>query len=186
MRSERADLLDLILPLLIDDSAAAGVKIFTEWDRDLKDDPVQHWFVQQRLTSQRYPEKAAELIREAPGRYAGVGFGNAVHRCEAPWIDLPQALIYRRDGPIELTATEMRIMECLARRPTAVIAREILSEVISRDHTGAVWTDPKHHVRKLRLKLGDDPHRPFMIVSRRGIGYMLGECLRGRIRLPEK
>ena len=72
-----------------------------------------------------------------------------------------------------LTPTETRLLECLARQPGVIVSHSVLSDIISQYHTGAVWTDPKYHIRNLRIKLGDNLQHPGIIKSRRGMGYYL-------------
>ena len=88
-------------------------------------------------------------------------------------LDLNQGVIYGPQGTVLLTPTETRLLECLARQPGVIVSHSVLSDIISQDHTGAVWTDPKYHIRNLRIKLGDNLQHPGIIKSRRGMGYYL-------------
>jgi two-component system response regulator MtrA len=79
-----------------------------------------------------------------------------------------------RDGePVELTATEFRLLLELARRPRQVFTRELLLErVWSYDYLGdSRLVDVA--VQRLRAKIEADPSRPALLQTVRGVGYRL-------------
>ena len=76
------------------------------------------------------------------------------------------------DGaPIQLTATEFRLLVEFARRPGCVLSRgELLDLVWGYDYLGdSRLVDMA--VKRLRDKLGDDCNRPSYIATVRGAGY---------------
>ena len=74
-----------------------------------------------------------------------------------------------------LTEREVDILRYLAQSPDRAIARaELLQRVWGLDPTGLHTRTVDMHVARLREKLGDDPAAPAVIVSVRGVGYMLG------------
>jgi two-component system response regulator MtrA len=83
--------------------------------------------------------------------------------------------VRRRDEEVALTATEFRLLLELARRPRQVFTRELLLErVWNYDYLGdSRLVDVA--VQRLRAKLEDDPKRPRLIVTVRGVGYRLGD-----------
>ena len=60
-----------------------------------------------------------------------------------------------------------------AGRPNVVLSRERLLELTHDDPADAFDRSIDAHVSRLRSKLGDDPRRPRIIVTLRGMGYKL-------------
>jgi two-component system response regulator MtrA len=74
---------------------------------------------------------------------------------------------------LDLTATEFRLLLELARRPGQVFTRELLLE---RVWNYAYLGDSRLvdvAVQRLRAKIEDDPRRPSLIATVRGVGYRL-------------
>ncbi len=79
-----------------------------------------------------------------------------------------------KDGQdLGLTATELRLLVELARRPGQAFTRELLLErVWNYDYLGdSRMVDAA--VQRLRAKVEDDPARPTIIKTVRGVGYRL-------------
>src|SRR6266545_1008103 len=86
----------------------------------------------------------------------------------------PAGFVARRAGrPLDLTATEFRLLLELVRHPGRVLTREVLlSRVWSYDYLGdSRLVDVA--VQRLRAKVEDDPARPAVIRTVRGVGYRL-------------
>jgi DNA-binding response OmpR family regulator len=81
----------------------------------------------------------------------------------------------RGDETLSLTRTEFRLLTTLASKPGRVFSREqLLSEVWGYDYFGdARLVDV--HMRRLRMKVEDDPHNPTIIQTVRGMGYKVSE-----------
>jgi two-component system response regulator MtrA len=86
-------------------------------------------------------------------------------------IDEGAFRVTQGDEPVELTATEFRLLVELARSPGRVLTREVLLErVWGYDYLGdSRLVDMA--VKRLRDKLGDDPRDPRYIATIRGVGY---------------
>jgi len=182
--ADRGDLLDLLLPVLeLGGSPAACPEYMQELVSEIRSDPVGQWFLERcrekRVpgtwdnlalleTARSYPEMTEEKAVPVAGR-------------ELPQVDLKQAVVYTSQGQAWLTPAETRLLACLARQPGVIVSHRTLSEIISQDYTGAVWVEPKYHIRNLRIKLGDDLQNPRIIRTRRGMGYYLDEKMKGRI-----
>ncbi|HEX6331191.1 MAG TPA: response regulator transcription factor [Actinomycetota bacterium] len=85
-----------------------------------------------------------------------------------------RAFVARRRGEkLSLTSTEFRLLAELARRPGQVFTRELLlSSVWDYDYLGdSRLVDVA--VQRLRAKIEDDPSRPQVITTVRGVGYRL-------------
>ncbi len=77
-----------------------------------------------------------------------------------------------RGCPVNLTHREFELLDHLATRPLVVFGRDELLRDIW--HSKSEWQDPAtvtEHVRRLRLKLEDDPTAPQLIQTVRSAGY---------------
>src|SRR5207248_6543284 len=86
----------------------------------------------------------------------------------------PAGFTVRKDGiELALTATEFRLLVELARRPGQVFTRELLLQrVWDYDYVGdSHLVDVA--IQRLRAKVEDDPSRPALIKTVRGVGYRL-------------
>ena len=86
----------------------------------------------------------------------------------------PAAFTVRKDGAeVALTATEFRLLVELAKRPGQVFTRELLLQrVWDYDYVGdSHLVDVA--IGRLRAKVEDDPARPALIKTVRGVGYRL-------------
>jgi DNA-binding response OmpR family regulator len=90
----------------------------------------------------------------------------------------PNAALVEVDGrPIELTASEFRLLHALMRDPARVITRDELIDALHRDgDPGIIDRTIDVHVGRLRRKLGDPAAQPRFIDTVRSMGY--------RFRLP--
>jgi len=86
-------------------------------------------------------------------------------------IEPESARVRRKGEELSLTRTEFRLLCELAENPGRVLSREVLLErVWGYDYFGdGRLVDV--HVRRLRRKLEDDPSRPTLILTVRGLGY---------------
>jgi two-component system response regulator MtrA len=121
------------------------------------------------------PFEIAELvarIRAVLRRSAAASSEGLIHVRDVE-ID-PAAFRVRKNGTeIALTATELRLLLELARRPNQVFTRELLLELVwNYDYLGdSRLVDVA--VQRLRGKIEDDPHAPKLIQTVRGVGYRL-------------
>ena len=87
---------------------------------------------------------------------------------------LDEHVLYADGEPVKLTATETKIVELLMKHPGRIFPAE---EIYSR-----IWNEPAYsaentvmvHIRKLRVKLEDDPQNPKLIQTVWGKGYRFG------------
>ncbi len=174
MYGKDADLLEFILSITEDigceDLYHSTLQRFAG---EVMDDPCTQWFLQRRQTVCRKPDpRRYQLVRDSAGPYLS---GILAPSPTKPVIDLKKAVVYIKGQHRNLTAAEVRILEHMSAKPGVIIRRDVLSDLISKDATGSVWIDPKHHIRNLRVKLGDNLSDPFIIINRRGMGYLLKE-----------
>ena len=78
-------------------------------------------------------------------------------------------------SPLELTTYEFAILRVLAERAGRPVSRDQLLDLAKGDDGDVFDRSIDGHVSRLRKKLGDDPRRPQMIKTIRGIGYMFAD-----------
>ncbi len=86
-------------------------------------------------------------------------------------VDAAGFRVTRSGSPVDLTATEFRLLLELARNPGRVLSREqLLRRVWGYDYLGdSRLVDMA--VKRVRDKLGDDPRHPRYVTTVRGAGY---------------
>lgn len=127
------------------------------------DDYVTKPFVGKELSA-----RIRALLRRADGATtrATVEVGGVI-------ISPREAQVTRDGQPISLTRTEWSLLSELAADPGRVLSREeLLERVWGYDYFGdSRLVDV--HVRRLRLKVEQDPANPTLVVTVRGLGYRL-------------
>ncbi|MEY4247393.1 MAG: two-component response regulator MtrA, partial [Actinomycetota bacterium] len=90
-------------------------------------------------------------------------------------IDLrrEQGLVFKNGQEVSLTKTEFNLLCEFADHPNVVLSRDqLLERVWGYDYLGdSRLVDA--HVRRLRVKIEDQPDEPKLILTVRGIGYRL-------------
>lgn len=74
---------------------------------------------------------------------------------------------------VALTASEFQLLRVLVERSGRVLTREQLLELADGSSEEAFDRSIDVRISRLRQKLGDDPKRPTLIRTVRGLGYML-------------
>ena len=88
-------------------------------------------------------------------------------------IDTARREVCVEGRPVTLTRSEFDLLTTLAARPGRVWSRyELMSRVQGYDYEGYERTI-NAHVKNLRRKLGDDPHKPRFVATVVGVGYKL-------------
>jgi DNA-binding response OmpR family regulator len=82
-----------------------------------------------------------------------------------------QGLVLKHGERLSLTKTEFHLLCEFARHPNQVMSRDqLLESVWGYDYVGdGRLVDT--HIRRLRTKIEDDPERPRVIITARGLGY---------------
>lgn len=79
---------------------------------------------------------------------------------------------YRADLPLELTATELRLLTCFLRNKGQVLTREtLLAELWDDDANFVDDNTLSVYIRRLREKVERDPSAPVYLRTVRGLGY---------------
>jgi two-component system response regulator RegX3 len=114
--------------------------------------------------------KAQAILR----RYSGEpnGAANDTVQLGELSVRLDQSRVFGPDGEIQLTGTEWRLLEYLARHPGRVLAKEELSVRVwgnSESGDGRLATQ----IRRLREKIEPVPESPKFLKTIWGTGYLL-------------
>ncbi len=89
-------------------------------------------------------------------------------------INLDKYEIYKGEELIPLTKREFELVLFLANNKEQVFSREdLLQKVWNYDYYGDVRTVDVT-IRRLRIKLEDNPEKPVYILTKRGVGYHFG------------
>ncbi|MCX7724032.1 MAG: response regulator transcription factor [Thermodesulfovibrio sp.] len=88
-------------------------------------------------------------------------------------IDKEKYTVTVKDEPVKLSATEFKLLICLAERPNKIFSRDQLLDAIWGQD---IYIDPRTvdvHIRRLRTKIEKDPDNPEYIKTMRGVGYYI-------------
>jgi two-component system, OmpR family, KDP operon response regulator KdpE len=86
-------------------------------------------------------------------------------------IDLARSRVTWRDEPVQLTPTELRLLEALLAHRGKLMTREQLLEVVWGSRYASDRGRLRVFVLHLRRKLHDDAARPRLIFTEPGLGY---------------
>ncbi len=89
-------------------------------------------------------------------------------------IDVAGHSVTRAGQPISLTPLEFDLLVALARKPWQVFTREVLLEQVWGYRHAADTRLVNVHVQRLRSKIEQDPEKPEIVVTVRGVGYKAG------------
>ena len=86
-------------------------------------------------------------------------------------LDEKSRILYKSGKPIDLTQVEFQIMELFFRNPgTALVREKILEGVWGKNYFGDVKIVDVN-IRRLRMKIEDEPSSPQHILTVWGYGY---------------
>ncbi|MTV49239.1 response regulator [Heliobacillus mobilis] len=92
-------------------------------------------------------------------------------------IDNEKFEAFLKDIPLNLTATEFKILQTLAQRPGVVYSRLQLMRIVMGEAYVNYERSIDTHVSNLRKKVGDTPGEPRYILTVFGVGYKFSERL---------
>jgi two-component system response regulator MtrA len=117
---------------------------------------------------------SAETGATPPAATAGSGATAPALALGPLTIDPVAYVVARGSEQIALTVTEFRLLYEFARHPGQVLTRDQLLELV----WGYSYLGDSRlvdvHVQRLRAKIEDDPARPLLILTVRGVGYRAG------------
>jgi phosphate regulon transcriptional regulator PhoB len=79
--------------------------------------------------------------------------------------------VKKKGKPINLSATEFKLLLYLVQRKGRVFNRDMLLDAVWKDEAFVEPRTVDVHIRRLRSQIEDDPSNPLYIRTRRGIGY---------------
>ncbi|MGE5894371.1 MAG: response regulator [bacterium] len=79
--------------------------------------------------------------------------------------------VAKKGVPLELSATEFKLLLFLVERKGRVFSRDMLLDALWKDEAFVEPRTVDVHIRRLRSQIEDDPSNPVYIRTRRGIGY---------------
>ncbi len=79
--------------------------------------------------------------------------------------------VMKGNTPLDLSATEFKLLVYLAERRGRVFSREQLLDAVWKDEAFVEPRTVDVHIRRLRAQIEDDPSNPAYIKTRRGVGY---------------
>ena len=124
--------------------------------------------VRELLGRVRAQLRRRELDRPAAG-------GESRIRSGPVSIDLARHVVTIDDRPVSLTRSEFQLLRLLAARPGEVFSRaQIMEELWQTEFEGDERACDVH-ISNLRHKVEEDPQRPKLILTVRGIGYKFAE-----------
>lgn len=88
-------------------------------------------------------------------------------------IDLPHSRVEKEGKEVNLTPTELRLLQCLAVNIGRIVVQEELQEKVWGPEYRERYEGLRVFIMRLRQKIEDDPDHPTYIVTKPGIGYML-------------
>jgi phosphate regulon transcriptional regulator PhoB len=103
--------------------------------------------------------------------------GGKVMRIGDLAIDRETYSVSKGTKPLELSATEFRLLLYLVERKGKVFSRGQLLDAIWKDEAFVEPRTVDVHIRRLRTQIEDDPANPKYIKTKRGIGYYVEASL---------
>ena len=88
-------------------------------------------------------------------------------------VNLATRTLTRDGATVSLTTGEFALLKVLVTHPRVPLSRDKLMELARGSSEEAFDRSIDGHVSRLRQKLGDDPKRPRLLKTVRGVGYVL-------------
>ena len=119
-----------------------------------------------RAVLRRYEMPAGPHITAGAGNHERYSFGD--------WIlDMTARELQARGGrPIELTTAEFNLLELLVRRPSRVLSRDAIMDLLKGHDWSPLDRSIDTLVGRLRKKIEPDSDTPSLIKTVRGVGYV--------------
>jgi phosphate regulon transcriptional regulator PhoB len=86
-------------------------------------------------------------------------------------IEIETFSVSKHGAPLNLSATEYKLLLYLAQRRGRVFSREQLLDAVWKEEAFVESRTVDVHIRRLRTRIEDDPSNPRYLRTRRGVGY---------------
>lgn len=181
LRQHDAVILDLMLPLLDGFSLCrelrkhSDVPIIMVTARTDEADRVQglETGADDYVTKPFSPRELLARVRAAVRRAQGLLRPEGILRAGPLELSTHAMKATLHGRPIDLTSHEFDLLRVLVERTGQVLERERILELTQGTAEDAFDRSIDVRISRLRQKLGDDPRRPSIIRTIRGVGYML-------------
>jgi len=88
-------------------------------------------------------------------------------------VDIGSRAVHVRGRQVELTTAEFDILHALASSAGRVLSRDQLLQKVHGEGWAAYDRSVDVHISRIRQKIEDDPRRPALLKTVRGVGYQL-------------
>jgi len=119
------------------------------------------------------PRELLARVRAVLRRGAPVGDDDRPSRVGDLFVDPARRVVTVGGRTVQLTVSEFDLLAHMARSPDRVFTRGQLLEAIHGVAVDAGLRAIDAHVKNVRRKVEDDPHRPARLVTVHGVGYRL-------------
>jgi DNA-binding response OmpR family regulator len=89
-------------------------------------------------------------------------------------VDFEKNTVLKKQAPVALTPSEMKILAALIKYPGKVFTREELIETALGDEFDGYDRAVDNHIKNLRQKIEDDSKNPVYVLTVHGLGYTFG------------
>jgi len=86
-------------------------------------------------------------------------------------IDIETFAVSKGGAPLNLSATEFKLLLYLVQRRGRVFSRDQLLDAVWKEEAFVESRTVDVHIRRLRTRIEDDPSNPRYLKTRRGVGY---------------
>lgn len=121
------------------------------------------------------PFRPRELLARIKNALRKHGQGQAIFEVAGITVDITSGIVRKNGNEVFLSALEYRLLLVFVNNPKIIITRERLLDEIW-DAAGEFVNDNTLtvYIKRLREKIEDDPTKPQIILTVRGMGYRLG------------
>ncbi|MCL5024389.1 MAG: response regulator transcription factor [Nitrospirae bacterium] len=123
------------------------------------------------MTKPFSPRELAARIRAVLRRGAEEPRKEPIIRVKDLVINLDTYTVSKEGAPLDLSATEFRLLLYLVERRGKVFSREQLLDAVWKDEGFVEPRTVDVHIRRLRARIEEDAANPVYIKTKRGIGY---------------
>ena len=119
------------------------------------------------------PRELAARVKAVLRRSGEKTVEESVIRIAGLAINRETFAVLKKNMPLNLSATEFKLLLYLAERKGRVFSRDQLLDAVWKDEAFVEPRTVDVHIRRLRAQIEDDPSNPLYIKTKRGIGYYM-------------
>jgi DNA-binding response OmpR family regulator len=134
------------------------------------------------ITKPFSPKELVARVRAVLRRAGGAHAAAELVRAGDVELDVPRMITTVANRRVDLTPTEFRLLLEFARQPGRVFTRSQLLSAVQGVAFESYERAIDAHVKNIRRKIEDDPHRPRRLQTVFGVGYRMAEDEGGRAR----